>query len=977
MANEFSRLSPEQVRQFNNAISEAKDLTNLQVEIINKVIEGETDIGKLRITYLEKYFDTYSSRLDQIARKHSQLNEAFLILEHQLAENYQNTVNNQESLRTNYSNGNNNSSNTNNNTSSTNAGNNNQQRVADIINQEIRDSLSKTSVEQQRENATKLADLLAACLRESFEETNQALEREESQLTTRAMSREDELNKYRTQLYKDFADKQTSIEESLITLHNLRSQSAVDQTDRITGLRLSRQQELLDAQIAAQTTLNDLATATDYFNNNEALKIDIAAYNAEEQKKQAAAELAILKKIEDERIKYIAKEELKAKRKNNGVLDKEESIRIQNAAKERFELDSKYANRIRAAAKQAEMSEAAHNLVKKGATLDERREAFNNLTHSGDGTNFKDNLWKTISSAFMLISNLAKQLEAKIDEIGKHKGVVDTRLQGSSNERAGSSYWDQLVKDMISVGAVTPYFKQEQFASNIEALVNRGIAFDLKQRAFLMTIQEKIATTFNAADGTLLRLIRIQQEDSTAGRLGMESALNAFLNNMYETSEYLSEVAASVRSSLGEMESLMSGTTATEVEFQVQKWMGSLFSVGMSQEAVQSIANTFGQIAAGQIEGITSGGTSNLLIMAANKAGLPIADLLTNGVDAQETNKLLQSVIDYLADLADSSADNMVVQQQLAKVFGVKASDLRAATNLTSRGALNSIYGNSMTYDSMLNRLFSMAGSMASRTSMAEMMSNVWENGQYSMAGSIADNPITYFIYKLATVVDDAAGGIAIPFINVLGSGVDLNTSVADLMRVAAISGGLFNNFGAMISGLSSSFNGASMLNRMGISSGAGLAITPRGDGLGGMVGGGIASTSSSGYIGNASGSDIKNSTIQEAADTKKQQMIEAKEQEEGNQVDVINKNVLKIYELLDDVVNGSSCLKVKVEGYGITRASNNISSAQAGLDGIANQVNSGYSGGASFSSSSSNSYSINNSGSSSSLDLGGWTIDR
>ena len=108
MANEFSRLSPEQVRQFNNAISEAKDLTNLQVEIINKVIEGETDIGKLRITYLEKYFDTYSSRLDQIARKHSQLNEAFLILEHQLAENYQNTVNNQESLRTNYSNGNNN-----------------------------------------------------------------------------------------------------------------------------------------------------------------------------------------------------------------------------------------------------------------------------------------------------------------------------------------------------------------------------------------------------------------------------------------------------------------------------------------------------------------------------------------------------------------------------------------------------------------------------------------------------------------------------------------------------------------------------------------------------------------------------------------------------------------------------------------------------------------------------------------------------
>ena len=91
------------------------------------------------------------------------------------------------------------------------------------------------------------------------------------------------------------------------------------------------------------------------------------------------------------------------------------------------------------------------------------------------------------------------------------------------------------------------------------------------QRAFLQTISDKIANTFNAADGTLLRLIRIQQQDSTAGRLGMESALNAFLNNMYETSEYLNGIAESVRGSLEEAQALMGAAQATELEWQVQK----------------------------------------------------------------------------------------------------------------------------------------------------------------------------------------------------------------------------------------------------------------------------------------------------------------------------------------------------------------------------------------------------------------------
>ena len=102
-------------------------------------------------------------------------------------------------------------------------------------------------------------------------------------------------------------------------------------------------------------------------------------------------------------------------------------------------------------------------------------------------------------------------------------------------------------------------------------MVSQGIAFNVEQRAALDVMKDKIATTFDAANGTLLRLVRIQEQDTTAGRLGMESALTAFLNNMYETTEYMEGIARTVKGSLEEAMSLMTGENALSFEYQVQK----------------------------------------------------------------------------------------------------------------------------------------------------------------------------------------------------------------------------------------------------------------------------------------------------------------------------------------------------------------------------------------------------------------------
>ena len=118
---------------------------------------------------------------------------------------------------------------------------------------------------------------------------------------------------------------------------------------------------------------------------------------------------------------------------------------------------------------------------------------------------------------------------------------------------------------------VSPFIQQKDVVEKLKSLVGQGISFNVEQRAFLETIKDKIADTFEAADASLVKLVRIQQADSTAARLGMESALTSFLNNMYETTEYMEQAANSIRANIYEASALMEAEKATEFEYQVQK----------------------------------------------------------------------------------------------------------------------------------------------------------------------------------------------------------------------------------------------------------------------------------------------------------------------------------------------------------------------------------------------------------------------
>jgi len=515
------------------------------------------------------------------------------------------------------------------------------------------------------------------------------------------------------------------------------------------------------------------------------------------------------------------------------------------------------------------------------------------------------------------LGDFISNLNAAGQKSATKKAAVDTAMQGAGADKTAlGSYWDKI-SDKIALGiGMSPLVRQDAMEDNVEALAKQGVVYNLEQRAFLMTIKDKIAATFDVADGTMRKLIRIQQADTTAARLGMESALTAFLNSMYDTSEFMKEVAINIRESLYEATALMEAEQAAEYEFQVQKWTGALYSMGFSSSA--KVAETLGKITAGDISGVTEGGMGNLLIMAANEASLPIAEILAEGLTPDETNKLMKSMVEYLGRIYDETKGSNVLAQQYANVFGVTASDLRAAANLLNTG-FDKLSGELVTYSDMEARLKSMSNSMWLRSSQSELMTNLKDNLNYTFATTIANNPVLSGLNNMANMLNDLVGGIEIPFINVYGFGFDLNATIADLMNVAALSGTVLGGMGKLIGSLANGggFSGSGMLNAFGIDlNGSAAAIEHRGQGLS-LTSIGGATTSASGMVGNESGDDIKNKTIQDNSEEPEKQIAEAKEEQEDKEnarTMLIDGHIVDIYNLLNEVTLGSKKWHVQLE---------------------------------------------------------------
>ena len=165
----------------------------------------------------------------------------------------------------------------------------------------------------------------------------------------------------------------------------------------------------------------------------------------------------------------------------------------------------------------------------------------------------------------------------------------------------------------------------------------------------------------------------------------------------------------------------------------------------------------------------------------------------------------------------------------------------------------------------------------------------------------------------IASMLDDTVGGIAIPSVGswVMGNGVeiDLETTVADIMRTGAMAGGLIGGIGKMLFGLGSGsavgFSGSGMLKAFGVNTDD-ISTVNRGKGPGVGTTDSGTTISNSGYVGNSNADDIINSTV--GGEQEKARQKAGALQEEQREIGLANvdEHIVEIHNLLREVVNGT-----------------------------------------------------------------------
>ena len=379
-------------------------------------------------------------------------------------------------------------------------------------------------------------------------------------------------------------------------------------------------------------------------------------------------------------------------------------------------------------------------------------------------------------AASVVLDKTADSISGNVEAMFGSQGKMMGRLQGSAID------WAETVDSVSDTIGFSGMVSKKSVVAKMVDLVDSGVAYNLEMRAFLAETSENIASTFDATNGTLLRLVRLQQADTTAARLGMEAALTSLFNEFFEDSSYLaSDVSQNVTDAIVDATTTMARNQSVEFEYTLQKWLGSLYSLGMSSEAVNQIATGINYLGSGNASAL-SGNTAlqTLLTMSAGRIeGKSYSDMLTQGLTADDTNKLLRSMIEYLAEIAKSQ-DNLVTKSAYAELFGMSITDLSTFASLTTE-EINSLYNTSKDYTALVDETQNQLTQVYSRMHMSQIVDNAIDNALVGAASTIGSNAGLYGTWKALSLLKDSVGKIEIPGFLVAGSG----TSSIDLLNVA------------------------------------------------------------------------------------------------------------------------------------------------------------------------------------------------
>lgn len=455
--------------------------------------------------------------------------------------------------------------------------------------------------------------------------------------------------------------------------------------------------------------------------------------------------------------------------------------------------------RLRAIELEEELERKREENRRKAGDEDERR-LKRQLAREGNAKRMVDQMWNMFTNGmdkiYSQVSQAAKTYSGYVDKIS-------TRLFGANENFASIS------KTISQAFGASPFFKMQSVFEKVEQAVSKGISYNIEERASMAVLSEKIADTFQAFNDNLLRLVRIQQEDSTRARLGMENLLTEFLNQTYHDTSYLDSLSKSVSANLFEASSLRSTEKATELEYVIQKYLGAFSSAGVSSSLIENLSRGIGYLASGDISSLSGNDSlQQLLVASANRGGANYGQMLTGDFQTADAIKIFTGFKSLIEDISKTGvANNVVAFSQYAKIFGMTVSDVTAALNVSAED-LRTISADLKTFSALEQRVAEQATSryMQQRTGGASIGDNLISNFIHGAGKDIGKSIGGYLSWEIAGALSGMMKGIETgvsfkPF----GVGTDIKITVGDVMKAAMVSG-------ATVSGLVSLFSGIGSL---------------------------------------------------------------------------------------------------------------------------------------------------------------------
>ena len=663
---------------------------------------------------------------------------------------------------------------------------------------------------------------------------------------------EDECDDYKKQLSEiELARDLRNLEKLQQERKNIYKQEEVDKAN--AQLSLISDQIKLDAEVT-KVRSKDYQAYVSLMQKSDAIRLQASVQAEKEARKLLASTLAkdstALKAYKAE-----GKDKLKELKKQLKEANKAEDTNRAAQLKQQIKDEKEARSEIIASAEKETAESYRQQLADKDANSTIKRDGTINidkLKNSRDAAAANGDLVGQLAGALKVALGTGwnKAMSSVDDYLAAYTQnftSVTTRLQNS-----GYTY-ENINKVFKANTAANPYVRYDKLLTKLNSLVEEGVAKGVAQRAFLGTIAEEVATTFDATQASLLQIVRIQQTDTTAQRLGLEANLTRLFNYYFGDTSYLSQAFDSVQQTLIGTSSQMSANASIEFEYIVQKWLGSLGSVGVDNSTLQTIAEGINYLGTGNVEALSSNSAlQNLLVMSANKAGLNYGTILTNGLGINDTNKLLKSLIQYVQEISNSN--NNVVKSAYTNLFGVKISDMAEFNNLDST-VINQIYQQSMTSNDTITELQWQLGQADKRYHLSTKIQNLLDNTFMGIGMGVANNAATYGLYKAASMLEDITGGINLPVISFMGNSFDPKMSLEGLIKTGVVG---FSAIGQLVSSIGNIFSGSALdINKWDVN-------TNKGKGFRGFTNGNAVSqtTSQATYVSNSNATGTKQALV-------------------------------------------------------------------------------------------------------------------